>query len=106
MSRWESVTMGNEWPEEDMIFDLAELFRMFSDSTRIRILYALIKSEMNVTDIAAELEMTVSAISHQLRVLKDARLVRFRREGKTIMYSLSDDHVRTIMNMGIEHLEE
>ena len=98
--------MGNEWPEEDMIFDLAELFRMFSDSTRIRILYALIKSEMNVTDIAAELEMTVSAISHQLRVLKDARLVRFRREGKTIMYSLSDDHVRTIMNMGIEHLEE
>ena len=93
-------------PEEDVLYDLAELFRVFGDSTRIRILYALFESEMCVCDIAQVLGMTVSAISHQLRVLKQARLVKYRRDGKTVFYSLSDDHVRSIIDQGLEHVEE
>ena len=95
-----------EMPDEELLYDLAELFRIFADSTRIKILYALFEAEMCVCDIAELLGMTQSAISHQLRVLKQAKLVRFRREGKTIYYSLADDHVRTIIGMGLEHLCE
>ena len=83
-----------------------ELFKVFGDSTRIKILYVLVESDMSVGDIAQALNMTQSSISHQLRVLKQSRLVRFRREGKNIVYSLADDHVHTIMSQGLEHLEE
>lgn len=93
-------------PEEDRLYDLADLFRVFGDSTRIRILYVLFESEMCVCDLASVLGMTVSAISHQLRVLKQAKLVKNRREGKSIIYSLSDDHVRSIIDQGLEHVEE
>lgn len=95
-----------DMPDEELLYDLAELFRIFADSTRIKILYALFEAEMCVCDIAALLNMTQSAISHQLRVLKQAKLVKFRREGKTVFYSLADDHVRTIIGMGMEHLCE
>lgn len=93
-------------PDEQELYDLAELYKVFADSTRIKILYVLFESEMCVCDIAQLLEMSQSAISHQLRVLKQAKLVKFRRDGKTIFYSLADDHVRTIMDQGIEHIEE
>lgn len=95
-----------DMPAEEMLYDLAELYKVFGDSTRIKILYALFEAEMCVCDIAELLSMTPSAISHQLRVLKQAKLVRFRRDGKTIFYALSDDHVRTIIGMGMEHLCE
>ena len=95
-----------ELPDEDTLYDLAELFRIFGDSTRIRILYVLFEAEMCVCDIAALLGMTQSAISHQLRALKNARLVKARREGKTVFYSLADDHVKTILDQGIEHVCE
>ena len=93
-------------PDDEILYDLAELFKVFSDSTRIRILYALFESELCVCDIAEVLSMTQSAISHQLRVLKQARLVRNRREGKQIYYSLADDHVRTIIGQGMDHITE
>ena len=95
-----------DMPDEEALYDLAELFKVFGDSTRIRILYALFESELCVCDIAALLNMTQSAISHQLRVLKQARLVRFRREGKAVYYFLADEHVRTIIGQGMEHIEE
>lgn len=95
-----------ELPGEDTLYDLAELFRIFGDSTRIRILYVLFEAEMCVCDIAALLGMTQSAISHQLRALKTARLVKARREGKTVFYSLADDHVKTIIDQGVEHVSE
>ena len=95
-----------EMPGEDTLYDLTELFRIFGDSTRIRILYVLFESEMCVCAIAELLGMTQSAISHQLKILKDANLVANRREGKTIYYFLSDDHVRTIISKGFEHLIE
>lgn len=93
-------------PAEEVLYDLAELFKVFGDSTRIRILYALIESELCVGDIAQLLNLGQSAVSHQLKLLKDAKLVKFRREGKVIFYALNDDHVRTILNMGMEHIEE
>ena len=93
-------------PDDDRLYDLSEVFRVFGDSTRIRILYALFESELCVCDIARLLGLTQSAVSHQLRILKDAKLVRFRREGKSIFYSLDDDHVRSILALGMEHLEE
>ena len=93
-------------PSEDTLYDLAELFRIFGDSTRIRILYVLSEAEMCVCDIAQLLGMTQSAISHQLRSLKNARLVKARRDGKTVFYSLADDHVKTILDQGIEHVCE
>ena len=93
-------------PPEDALYDLAELYKVFGDSTRIKILYVLFESEMCVCDIAQTLGMSMSAISHQLRVLKNSRLVSFRREGKTIIYSLADDHVRTILDQGMEHIGE
>jgi ArsR family transcriptional regulator len=95
-----------EMPNEDTLYDLSELFRIFGDSTRIRILYVLFEAEMCVCDIAALLGMTQSAISHQLRALKNARLVKSRREGKTVFYSLADDHVKTIIDQGLEHVAE
>ena len=93
-------------PDEDTLYDLTELFRIFGDSTRIRILYVLFEAEMCVCDIAAILGMTQSAISHQLRALKSARLVKGRREGKTIFYSLADDHVKAIIDQGLDHVAE
>ena len=90
----------NSMAEEDHLYDLAEVFKVFGDSTRIRILEALSKSEMCVCDIAFLLNMTQSAISHQLRVLKQARLVKNRRDGKIVYYSLDDDHIERILNMG------
>ena len=95
-----------EMPGEDTLYDLTELFRIFGDSTRIRILYVLFEAEMCVCDIAQVLGMTQSAISHQLRVLKQSKLVKCRREGKTVFYALADEHVRTIIDMGMEHLCE
>ena len=95
-----------EMPDEESLYDLAELFKVFGDTTRIRILYVLFESEMCVCDIAEILNMTQSAISHQLRVLKQARLVRNRREGKQIYYFLADDHVRTIIGQGMDHIQE
>ena len=95
-----------ELPDEDTLYDLSELFRIFGDSTRIRILYVLFEAEMCVCDIAALLGMTQSAISPQLRALKNARLVKSRRDGKTVFYSLADDHVKTIIDQGIEHMKE
>ena len=95
-----------EMPDEESLYDLAELFKVFGDTTRIRILYALFEAEMCVCDIAQILNMTQSAISHQLRVLKQARLVRNRREGKQIYYSLADDQVRTIIGQGMDHVNE
>lgn len=95
-----------EMPDEDTLYDLSELFRIFGDSTRIRILYVLFEAEMCVCDIANLLGMTQSAISHQLRALKSARLVKGRREGKTVFYSLADDHVKTIIDQGLDHVAE
>ena len=92
-------------PEEDL-FDLAEFFKVFGDTTRIRILYALFQSEMCVCDLAYLLGLTQSAISHQLRVLKQAKLVRFRREGRVIYYALDDDHVKSIFDQAYEHIQE
>lgn len=96
----------HEMPDEEKLYDLAELFKIFGDTTRIRILYVLFESEMCVCDIAHVLNMTQSAISHQLRILKQAKLVKNRREGKTIFYSLADNHVRAIINQGMEHVIE
>lgn len=98
--------VSKNMPDEEELFDLAEFYKVFGDSTRIKILYVLFEAEMCVCDIARLLNMTVSAISHQLRVLKNARLVKQRRDGKTVFYSLADDHVRTIISMGVEHIEE
>lgn len=92
--------------QEEMLYDLAELYKIFGDSTRIRILYELFEKEMCVNDIAEELNMTVSAISHQLRILKQARLVKYRKEGKAVFYALADDHVKSIIEMGMEHISE
>lgn len=93
-------------PEETELYDLAELFKVFGDSTRIRILFVLFEAEVCVCDLAKALNMTQSAISHQLRILKQNKLVKNRREGKSIFYSLADDHVRAIINQGREHIEE
>lgn len=96
----------NEVPEEEKLYDLADFFKIFGDSTRIKILYVLLCSEMCVCDLAQILGMTQSAISHQLRILKQMDLVRNRREGKTIFYSLADDHIKLILSQGMEHINE
>jgi len=93
-------------PREEILYDLAEVFKIFGDTTRIKILYVLLEAEICVCDIAQMLNMSMSAISHQLRVLKQARLVKYRREGKTVFYSLSDDHVKTIISQGMDHILE
>lgn len=98
--------VGRRMPPEEQLYDLADLFKLFGDTTRIKILYVLFESELCVCDIAALLGMTQSAISHQLRILKQGKLVGSRREGKTVIYFLSDGHVRTIVNQGMEHITE
>lgn len=98
--------VNRNMPDEEVLYDLAELFKIFGDSTRIKILYVLSESEMCVCDIAQLLGMTQSAISHQLRSLKQCRLVKAQRDGKTVFYSLADGHVRTILNQGMEHVAE
>lgn len=96
----------NKLPDEDELFDLAELFKIFGDSTRIKILFVLLESNMAVNDIANVLKMTQSAISHQLRILKTNGLVKYTRNGKSLIYSLADAHVTTILSQGIEHISE
>ena len=100
------LKVHRELPSEDELYDLAELFKVFGDSTRIKILFALFESERCVCDIAESLEMTQSAISHQLKILKQSKLVGNRREGKQVVYFLADDHVRTIIDQGLNHIEE
>lgn len=95
-----------EMPHEDALYEAAELFRLFGDSTRIRILSVLSCAEVCVCDLSQTLGMTPSAISHQLKLLRQGKLVKCRREGKSIFYSLADDHVRTIIKQGLEHVEE
>lgn len=92
--------------DDEVLYDLAELFKVFGDSTRIRILYAMFDSELCVSDLADCLQLSQSSVSHQLRILKSSKLVKCRREGKSIFYSLDDDHVRKIISMGLEHVEE
>jgi len=99
-------SVREKMPKEETLYDLAELFKVFGDSTRIKILWALDASEMCVCDIAALLNMTHSAISHQLRVLKQSRLVRSRRDGRTVFYSLDDEHIRQIIDQGLTHINE
>lgn len=93
-------------PNDDMLIKLGDLFKIFGDPTRIKILYVLMEHEMCVCDIAEMVGMSQSSISHQLRILKDNDLVRFRREGKSVIYSLADEHVMTILNQGFEHISE
>ena len=93
-------------PKEEELYDLAELFKVFGDSTRIRILFVLFEAEVCVCDLAEHLQMTQSAVSHQLKILKQNKLVKSRREGKSIFYSLADAHVRTIIDQGLEHVGE
>ena len=93
-------------PNENQLYDLAEVFKVFGDSTRIKILYVLFEAELCVCDIAQLLNMTQSAISHQLRILKQNRLVKNRRDGKSVFYSLADSHVKTIISQGMEHIQE
>lgn len=95
-----------EMPDENDLYDVAELFKIFGDSTRIRILSALAQAEMCVCDIAIVLNMTKSAVSHQLRILRQAKLVKNRRNGKEIFYSLDDDHVESIIDLALEHVKE
>lgn len=93
-------------PDENKLYDLAELFKVFGDSTRIRILFVLFEAEVCVCDLAEALHMNQSAISHQLRILKQSKLVKSRRDGKSIFYSLADEHVKAIIAQGMEHVEE
>ncbi len=93
-------------PDEDLLYDVAELFKVFGDSTRIRILSALLSNELCVCDICSLLNMTKSAVSHQLRILRQTKLVKNRRSGKEIYYSLDDDHVASIINLALEHAKE
>ena len=95
-----------DYPEKEKMEHIADLFKGFADTTRVRILYALTGGELCVTDISQQVELSQSAVSHQLRLLKQMQLIRFRREGKNILYSLADDHVKTILEMGLEHVLE
>ena len=95
-----------ELPADEVLYDLAELFKIFGDSTRVKILYALLEAELCVCDIAKLMDVSQSAVSHQLRVLKGSKLVKFRREGKTLYYSLADEHVFRILSQGMEHILE
>ena len=96
----------NKMPEESELYELADLFKVFGDSTRMKIICALLKSELCVCDIAAITNSTVSAISHQLRILKNAKLVKFRKVGKVVYYEIADSHVSEIFKKGLEHIEE
>ncbi len=94
------------FPQEERLLHLADLFKVFGDGTRVRILYVLLEAEVCVCDLATLLGMTQSAVSHQLRILKQARLIKARRDGKTVFYSLADDHVATLLRQGMEHICE
>ena len=96
----------NDMPEEEKLYDLAELFKIFGDSTRIKILYALFEAELCVCDIAQLLKVSQTAVSHQLRVMKTNKLVKSRKDGKNVFYSLADDHVYSIINQGMDHINE
>ena len=98
--------VAEKMPAEELLYDLAELFKVFGDSTRMRILFVLFESEVCVCDLAEALNMTVSAISHQLKILKTNKLITSRREGRSVFYSLADDHVRSIVSQGMEHICE
>ena len=98
--------VSDQQPDDEILYDLAELFKVFGDSTRIKILYSMFENELCVNDIARLLNLSQSSVSHQLRILKTSKLVKFRREGKSIYYSLDDEHVRSIISMGMEHVEE
>lgn len=98
--------VSEQQPDDEILYDLAELFKVFGDSTRIKILYSMFENELCVNDIARLLNLSQSSVSHQLRILKTSKLVKFRREGKSIYYSLDDEHVRAIISMGMEHVEE
>ena len=98
--------LSHELPDEELLYDLADLFKVFADTTRIRILYALMDQSLCVAHIAEEVGVSQSAVSHQLRSLKQAHLVRCRREGKQVVYSLSDSHVMTMLSQGLEHVCE
>ena len=105
-SHFDRESLLNADIPEDELIELAALFRIFGDSTRIKILFALFRSEKNVTQICEAIDMNQSAVSHQLKILKTAKLITSRREGKSMIYSLADDHVKTIIAMGKEHIEE
>lgn len=93
-------------PEDELLYDLSDFFKIFGDSTRVKILWALDRSEMCVCDLAVLLNMTKSAISHQLKTLRQGKMVKYRREGKNVLYSLQDEHVKNILEIGLEHIEE
>lgn len=96
----------DDMPQDEILYDLADFYKVFADSTRIKILYILLKSEMCVCDISETLSVSQSAVSHQLRMLKQMKLVKNRRDGKTVYYSLSDDHIQNILSQGLEHILE
>ncbi|MCR5743666.1 MAG: metalloregulator ArsR/SmtB family transcription factor [Lachnospiraceae bacterium] len=98
--------LKSQTPDDEILYDLAECFKVFGDSTRIKILYSLFEAELCVQEISELLNLSQSSVSHQLRILKDAKLVKFRRDGKSMYYSLDDDHVRSIISLGMEHIEE
>lgn len=98
--------LQDSMPDEELLYDLADLFKTFGDTTRIKILYALMERELCVADIAETIGATQSAVSHQLRTLKQSRLVRAKRDGKNVMYSLSDDHVHSMLDQGMTHICE
>lgn len=100
------IKIKEKMPDEEELYSLADLYKVFGDSTRIKILYVLFEAPMCVCHIAKILGMTTSAISHQLKVLKNSRLVSFKKQGKTVIYSLADDHVKKIIDNGLEHVEE
>lgn len=100
------AALADTMPDEEILYDLADLFKIFSDTTRIKILYALMNEGKRVADIAEAVGATQSAVSHQLRILKQARLVRFQRDGKNVIYSLADDHVYTMLAQGMSHICE
>lgn len=91
---------------EELIYDLADLFKVFSDSTRVKVLCSLFEKELNVTEISSSTGVSQTAVSHQLRILKQNHLVKYKRDGKQMVYSLADEHVKTIINCGLEHIEE
>ena len=98
--------VNEKMPTDEKLFDLSELFKVFGDSTRIKILFVLLEAEVCTCDLATVLKMTSSAVSHQLNALKRAKLVKSRRDGKSVFYSLADEHVRTIIRQGMDHIEE
>lgn len=106
LSESDLTKLENLIPDEELLYDLADLFKIFGDTTRIKLLYALREAELCVGDLATLLNMNQSAISHQLKILKQSKLVKFRRDGKAIFYSLADSHVVTIIDQGMDHLSE